>query len=82
MYHLTEIMEKLMEIADKQATSEKTSQTTVNPDLFQKFMDINSVWDFHGISKGDYFLKSNQEKVPIIETYYKHMVNGEKIFFF
>ena len=74
-------MDKLFEIADKQASS---SMTIVDFDenLFQQFMSKNPVWDFHAISRDDYLRKSKAVKAQLLLIYYKQMKIGEEYIFY
>ena len=80
-------MEKLMEIANQQASQNSTSTTTttttaVNPKKFNSFMKQNSIWNFYEISKSDYLMMPENEKIQLIDRYYKHMNDGKSKFIF
>ena len=65
-------MEKLMEIADQQASPEK----------FNSFMKQNPIWNFYEISKSGYLMMQENEKMQLIDRYYKHMNDGNSKFIF
>ena len=52
----------------------------VNAEKYRKFLHINPIWSYLGLSKEEYFKLSVQDKTSHIQRYYKHMMNG-KIFF-
>ena len=78
-------MDKLMQIAD-QAATQKTSSLTASmpvcPENFSAFMKQNPIWNFYKISKSDYMVMPDGEKMKLIDGYYKHMSNGKSKFNF
>ena len=73
-------MEKLLEVADQQASSASSASDVAEFDenLFHGFMNTNSVWNFHCISRGDYLHKSKADKEQRVLSYYRQMKNGEQ----
>ena len=76
-----------MEIADQQASQNSTSTTTttttaLNPEKFNSFMKQNPIWNFYEISKSDYLMMPENEKMQLIDCYYKHMNDGKSKFIF
>ena len=53
----------------------------VNAEKYRKFLHINPIWSYLGLSKQEYFKLSVQEKTSHIQRYYKHMLNGKICFF-
>ena len=53
----------------------------VNADKYRKFLQINPIWSYIGLSKEEYFKLSIQEKSSHIPKYYKHMLNGKNRLF-
>ena len=76
-------MEKLLEVADQQASSASSASDVADFDenLFHEFMNRNSVWNFHCISRGDYLHKSKADKEQLVLSYYRQMKNVEQIKF-
>ena len=75
-------MEKLLELADKQACSASTVLIIeFKKKIFQQFLLKNPVWDFHGITRDDYLAKSKAEREQPILTYHISMINGEQLHF-
>ena len=76
-------MEKLLEFADQQASSASSASDVADFDenLFHEFMNRNSVWSFHCISRGDYLHKSKADKEQLVLSYYRQMKNGEQMKF-
>ena len=71
-------MDKLMEIANQQASQNSTSTTTaVNPDKFNSFMKQNPIWNFYEISKSDYLVLPKNKKMQLIDCYCRHMNDGK-----
>ena len=74
-----------MQIAD-QAASENTLSTTtsmmVYPEKFSVFMKQNPIWNFYEISKNDYMGLPEEEKMKLIDDYYRHMSDGKSKFTF
>ena len=54
-----------LEVADQQASS-ATSIVEFDEKLFQQFMTKNPVWDFHSISRDDYWRRSKAEKEQLV----------------
>ena len=54
----------------------------VNAEKYRKFLHINPIWSYLGLSKQEYFKLSVQEKTSHIQRYYKHMLDGKICFFF
>ena len=54
----------------------------VNAEKYRKFLHINPIWNYLGLSKQEYFKLSTQEKTSHIQRYYKHMLDGKICFFF
>ena len=73
-------MDKLLEVADQQASSTTTaSLTDRDENLFQQFMGKNSVWDFYCISRDDYLCESKADKEQLILQYYNKMKMGGQL---
>ena len=76
-----------MEIADQQASQNSTSTTTttataISPEKFNSFMRQNPILNFYEISKSDYLMMPENEKIQLIDRYYKHMNDGKSKFIF
>ena len=54
----------MLESIDKQASLACSVSSLIDFDqnLFQQFMQKNPAWDFHGVSREEYLLKSKAEK--------------------
>ena len=83
-------MDKLLEVEEfffdsPVATTTNVAENTdfeVKPEKYRKFLQINPIWSFIGLSKQEYFNLSIQEKTSHIHKYYKHMLNGKIRFLF
>ena len=77
------IMNKLLESVDKQAflACSVSSLTDFDQNLLQQFMQKNSVWDFHGVTREEYLHKSKAEKEQLVLSYYNSTVNVEQFTF-
>ena len=64
------------------ATSTESAGFEINADKYRKFLQINPIWSFIGLSKEEYFKLSTLEKTSHIHKYYKHMLNGKSRYFF
>ena len=53
----------------------------VNAEKYRKFLHINPIWSYLGLSKQEYFKLSVQEKTSHIQKYYKHMSDSKIRFF-
>ena len=73
-------MDKLLEVADKQASPSMTV-ADFDENLFQEFLSGTPVWDFCAISKDDCLRKSKADKEQLLLNYYKQMKIGEKCIF-
>ena len=79
-------MDKLIAVEEFFYDSPATSSTEnvdfeVNAEKYRKFLDINPIWSYLGLSKQEYFKLSVQEKTSHIQRYYKHMLDGKICFF-
>ena len=75
-------MDKLLEVADQQASSATTTSIEdFDGNSFQQFMIKNPVWDFHCISRDEYLRKSKAEKEQLVLQYYSKMEMGEQLHF-
>ena len=46
-------MDKLLQVADKQAYNQTSSQNfEFEENLFQQFMSMNPLWDYHCMTRG------------------------------
>ena len=75
------IMDKLLDVADRQASLSKSASSAADFDenLFQQFTLKNPVWDFHCISKDEYLRRSKADKEQLLLKYYNQMKMGEQI---
>ena len=66
------------------ATSTTTENVDfeVNAEKYCKFLHINPIWSYLGLSKQEYFKLSIQDKTSHIQRYYKHMLDGKICSFF
>ena len=72
-------MDKLLQVADKQAYNQTSSQNfEFDENLFQQFVCKNPLWDYHCMTQEEYLQKTKSEKEQLLSTYYINMKNGEK----
>ena len=74
-------MDKLLDVADQQASQSNsaTSAADFDQNLFQEFMIKNPVWDFHCISRDEYLQTSKSDKEKYLLKYYNQMKTGVQI---
>ena len=53
----------------------------INPEQFSIFMQRKPIWQFYSLTQDCYLQKTNQEKIRLIENYYKSMMQEGKFFF-
>ena len=53
----------------------------MDENLFKEFLQKNSVWDFHYMSRDEYTTKSASEKEILIIKYYNEMQKGKSSYF-
>ena len=70
-------MEKFLELAEQLTNSEVTTTQQINEDLFKEFLTKNTVWGFRDLTKEDYSMKNNSEKIYLIVKYYNEMLKGK-----
>ena len=78
-------MDKLLAVEemDFDSATSTTAATTqkvdfeVDPDKYRKYLNINPIWNFLGLSKNEYFNLSVSDRKSHIENYYRHMLNGK-----
>ena len=72
-------MDQLLQVAEKQAYNQISSQNfEFDENLFQQFMSMNPLWDYHCMTQEEYLQKTKSEKEQILSTYYINMENSEK----
>ena len=57
-------------------SSEISNINQMDENLFKEFLQKNSIWDFHNMSRNEYTIKSASEKQILIIKYYNEMKNG------
>ena len=72
-------MDKLLKVADLQASQSNPAISDFDENLFQQFMLKNLVLDFHGISRDEYLRTSKSDKEKRLLQYYNNMQKGEQI---
>ena len=74
-------MAKLMEIETSfdsgSPAAAAPAAVTIDPDRYQKFMTINPIQDYFNIPKSEYLMQTREQRLPLMEKYYKNMVNGK-----
>ena len=75
-------MDKLfaVEQMDFDSTTSTTNQKVdfeIDPDKYRKYLNINPIWNFVGLSKDEYFNLNISDRKYHIENYYRHMSNGK-----
>ena len=73
-------MDKLLEVADLQASQSNSATSTADFDenVYQQFMLKNLVWGFHFISR-NYLQRSKGDKEQLLSKYYNKMQMGKQI---
>ena len=65
------------------ALSETSPQLPeVDAEIFSKFMQRKPIWQFYSLTQDSYLQKTNEEKIRLIDNYYKSMMEGKICFFF
>ena len=72
-------MDKLLKVADLQASQSNSAISDFDENLFQQFMLKNPVLDFHGVSRDEYLRTSKSDKEKRLLQYYNNMQKGEQI---
>ena len=62
-------------------SSEILNINQMDEDLFKEFLQKNSVWDYHSMSRNEYTTKSASEKEVSIIKYYNEMYNVKSLYF-
>ena len=82
-------MDKLIAVeeffVDSPAATTNANENTnieVNAEKYRKFLNINPIWSYMGLSKQEYFKLSIEEKTSHIHKDYKHMLNSKNRLFF
>ena len=71
-------MERIIALSE---TSPLTPQfTEVDGETFSKFMQHMPIWQFYSLTQDAYLQKTNEEKILLIENYYKSMMEGKSFF--
>ena len=69
-------MEKFLTMIEDTTSSEISNINQMDENLFKEFLQKNSIWDFHNMSRSEYTIKSASEKQILIIKYYNEMKNG------
>ena len=69
-------MEKFLTMVEDTTSSEISNINQMDENLFNEFLQKNSIWDFHNMSRNEYTIKSASEKQILIIKYYNEMKNG------
>ena len=56
-------------------SSEISNINQMDENLFKEFLQKNSIWDFHNMSRNEYTIKSASEKQILIIKYYNEVKN-------
>ena len=62
-------------------SSEILNINQMDEDLFKEFLQKNSVWDYHSMSRNEYTTKSASEKEVSIIKYYNEMYNVKSLYY-
>ena len=60
-------------------SSEISNINQMDENLFKEFLQKNSVWDDHSMSRDEYTTKSVSEKEILIIKYYNEMLKGKNL---
>ena len=71
-------MENIIKLSESSSFSSNQAQS-IDSEQFSLFMQRKPIWQFYSLTQDCYLQKTNQEKIPLIENYYKSMMEG-KIF--
>ena len=74
-------MEKFLSMVECTISSEILNINQMDEDLFKEFLQKNSVWDYHSMSRNEYATKSASEKEVSIIKYYNEMYNVKSLYF-
>ena len=68
-------MEKFLTMVEDTTSSEISNINQMDENLFNEFLQKNSIWDFHNMSRNEYTIKSASEKQILIIKYYNEVKN-------
>ena len=77
-------MDELIAVEEIQFDSPATfaeNAVEVNAEKYRKYLAINPIWNYLGLSKQEYSKLSVNERKSHIQKYYQHMYDGKKISF-
>ena len=74
-------MEKFLSMVECTISSEILNINQMDEDLFKEFLQKNSVWDYHSMSRNEYTAKSASEKEVSIIKYYNEMYNVKSLYY-
>ena len=78
-------MDELIAVEEIQFDSPATiaeNAVEVNEEKYCKYLTINPIWNYLGLSKQEYSKLSINERKSHIQKYYKHMYDGKISFLF
>ena len=74
-------MEKFLSMVEGTTSSEISNINQMDENLFKEFLQKNSDWDYHSMSRDEYRTKSASEKEILIINYYNEMYKGKSLYF-
>ena len=72
-------MENILKLSESSAVA---TAREIDSEQFSIFMLRKPIWEFYSLTQDNYISKSNQEKIHLIHSYYKSMMEGKICCFF
>ena len=69
-------MEDIIKLSESSATVTAQGQS-IDAEQFSLFMQRKPIWEFYSLTQDCYLQKTNQEKIRLIQNYYKSMMDGK-----
>ena len=72
-------MEDIIKLSESSTTVTAQGQS-IDAEQFSLFMQRKPIWEFYSLTQDCYLQKTNQEKISLIQNYYKSMMEGRFLF--
>ena len=73
-------MDTILKLSESSNVATAATAREIDSEQFSIFIQKKPIWEFYSLTQDNYIAKSNHEKIPLIHSYYKAMMEG-KIYF-
>ena len=70
-------MDTILKLSESSNVATAATAREIDSEKFSIFMQRKPIWEFYSLTQDNYIAKSNHEKIPLIHSYYKAMMEGK-----